>query len=224
MGACTIHTYSCTTLKEPGRRRINLCVTSSIISWRRRTRQSISFKPTAVQRPPLRYPLAPKLLLYRLSCSDSGSRALKLDADPKQPPMPLQIVVHLLNSRQCHCHGVSTTQICLKSAIPSSANFASSCSRLSSTIYLMPTSERHVQRTVNNGFDLIDKDLFVCSLSPTSLSISTTSPKESSSTPAQHTRDAAVSMHTLYLRVHKISFALALEEVPHASRRWFPLV
>src|SRR5580658_9077891 len=79
--------------------------------------------------------------------------------------------------------------------MPSSANFATSCSWLLLTICLMATKERHVQRTVNNGFDLIDNGSFVCSLSPTSLSTAATSPKDSSLTSAQHTRDAAVSMH-----------------------------
>src|SRR5258708_35431728 len=83
--------------------------------------------------------------------------------------------------------------------MPSSANLADSCSLSASTIFQRATSERHVQWTVNNGFDSIVDVLSVRSLPPTLLStlLSTfsTSPNQPSSTSVQHTREATVSTH-----------------------------
>ena len=57
------------------------------------------------------------------------------------------------------------------------------------------TSERHVQRMVNVGLDMIVDGLLTPSLCPRSLSTSPISPNQPSWTSLQHTRDAAVSIH-----------------------------
>ena len=84
----------------------------------------------------------------------------------------------------------------------------------------MATSERHVQRTVNDGLDLIVDGSLTFSVRPSSLSTSPISPNWPSCTAYEGCRSFGTTVHTptSCLLVHGISFVIvALKQVPDAS-------